>query len=149
MLQIEVVHMDTLFWKPGWLQSTPEELLAKQEIHLKKSSWIIEGNYSSVWEKRLKTADTVIFLDMNRYLCIYRALKRWMKYRGTIREDLGPGCPDRMNIEFLSYIWQFPNQRRDKVIKNTFDQCRHAQIFLIKNKQGTDKLVNQIISLNT
>ncbi|MCP3025939.1 hypothetical protein [Halobacillus sp. A5] len=142
--RIAVVHMDKLFWKPGWLQSTREELLAKQEIHLKKSSWIIEGNYSLVWDERLKKADTIIFLDLNRFLCIYRILKRWVLNRGRVRDDLAPGCPDRMTIEFLHYVWKFPYKKRDQMIKAVLIQQDHAQTIIINNKKAVKQFIDHL-----
>ncbi|MBP2003355.1 hypothetical protein [Halobacillus andaensis] len=150
ILNIEVVHIDQLFWKPGWLQSTQEELLTKQEIHLQKQSWIIEGNYSTVWEDRLQAADTVIFLDMNRFLCTYRVLNRWMKYRGRTREDLAEDCPERMTMEFIRYVWQFPEKKRDKIYRTTLQQNDHAQILIFKNRKAIHHfLQHRPFSLNT
>lgn len=142
--------MDQLFWKPGWLQSTREELLNKQEIHLKKKSWIIEGNYTSVWEDRLRAADTIIFLDVNRFLCTYRVIKRWIKHRGRTREDLAEGCPERITVEFILYVWRFPKDKNKKIYRRILQQNSHTQILILQKRKAVHHFLKQnILSLNT
>ncbi|MFC7060367.1 hypothetical protein [Halobacillus seohaensis] len=143
LLDIEVVHMDRLFWKPGWLQSTNEELQAKQEKYINNPSWIIEGNYSSVWDVRLLKADTVIFLDLNRYLCTYRILKRWLKNIGGTREDLAPGCPERMTREFIQYVWNYPKNKRNKGITAVLSQANESQVIIMSNRKAVEQYLNK------
>ncbi|SHF28787.1 hypothetical protein SAMN05444392_11371 [Seinonella peptonophila] len=75
VLKIKVYHLDALYWKPGWVQSTMDELMDKQKEILKKECWIIDGNYSDTWSNRLDEADLIIYLDIPRCLRMYRLLK--------------------------------------------------------------------------
>lgn len=43
---------------------------------VEKEEWIIDGNYSGTMDIRLHAADTIIFLDIHRVICVYRAFKR-------------------------------------------------------------------------
>ncbi|MCP3030779.1 topology modulation protein [Halobacillus sp. A1] len=142
---IEVVHMDRLFWKPGWIMSTQAELAAKQKVHLGKPSWIIEGNYSGVWDERLALADTVIMLDLNRYLCLLRILKRWLLNKGKSREDMAPGCSERMSLEFIKYVWNYPTKKRSHVMSSALEQANHAQIVILPSKKSVKKFLCQNI----
>lgn len=73
---IEVVHLDTLYWKSGWIEASKEEFELEHRKRIQKESWIIDGNYRKTIDERLFLADTVIFIDMPRLLCIFRAIKR-------------------------------------------------------------------------
>lgn len=113
---LEVIHLDKLYWKPNWVETTDKtewrRILA--EI-LKGESWIIDGNYGDTMEMRLEASDTVILLDFSRYVCIWRALKRVFLYRNATRPDMAEGCNERFDWEFLVWIWNYPKRSKPKV----------------------------------
>lgn len=77
-LDLPVIHLDKLNWIDDKNTLNPagfDELLEKV---LKKDSWIIDGNYSRTLSKRLDYADTVIWLDLPKTICIYRIWKRYI-----------------------------------------------------------------------
>lgn len=113
---IEVIHLDVLFWKPDWVESDRDEWLGKLEKALKGDSWIIDGNFGSTLEMRIRAADTVIFLDFPRLLCVYRILKRVVRYRGEKRPDMAEGCREKFDWEFTRWVWNFPERTRPKVL---------------------------------
>ena len=74
-LKIKVYHLDALFWKPNWVGVPKDEQTKVQNDLVKKESWIIDGNYGGTMDIRLNAADTIIFLDIPRTICLYRAFK--------------------------------------------------------------------------
>ncbi len=112
---IEVIHLDALYWKPNWVRTdnddwdrTIAELIAGDE-------WIMDGNYSRTMKMRMPAADTVIFLDLPRTICFWRIFKRVMRYHGRNRPDVAPGCNEKFDLEFLLWIWNYPNRTKPKV----------------------------------
>jgi adenylate kinase family enzyme len=101
ILSIEVYHLDAIFWKPGWIGTPKEEQKAVQEELTSRKSWIIDGNYGSTMDIRLQAADTIIFFDLSKWVCLYRVLKRRFQYRNKKREDMGEGCEERIDFRFL------------------------------------------------
>lgn len=91
-LNLDVYHLDALFWQPNWVAVTREEQKQIQHELVKKEEWLIDGNYGGTMDIRIVAADTIIFLDIKRNICIYRALKRMIMYRNKVRTDMGPGC---------------------------------------------------------
>ena len=57
-----------------------------------------------LYKERMALADGIIFLDFNRFLCLFRVIKRWYKNRGKTRPDMGEGCPEKIDAEFLSWV---------------------------------------------
>lgn len=112
---IEVIHLDKLHWRAGWTEPSKDEWLKIVENAVKKESWIMDGNFGGTMELRLQYCDTVIFLDFPRTLCIYRALKRWTKYRNTNRPDMSEGCHEKIDLEFLGWIWNFQETAKPKI----------------------------------
>ncbi len=64
---------------------------------IKEEEWIIDGNYGGTMDLRLNAADTIIFLDIHRTICVYRAFKRIVQYRNKTRPDMGAGCEERLD----------------------------------------------------
>lgn len=115
-LQLDVFHLDALLWKPNWVGVPKEEQRHIQKNLVQKESWIIDGNYGGTMDIRMDEADTIIFLDLPRTLCVYRAMKRMVLYRKKTRPDMAKDCPERFNIAFLKWIWRYPNEKRPAIL---------------------------------
>lgn len=117
-LSLPIYHLDALYWKPGWVETPHGEWRALQIDLVAQDCWVIDGNYSSTIDIRLEAADTVIFFDMPRWLCVWRATRRVLHYRGKQRPDMAPGCYERIDrqfLEFLLYIWTFKTRQRPAI----------------------------------
>ncbi len=112
LLGIPVIHLDSLFWKPGWVETETGEWRSIQEDLVKGDCWIIDGNYSDTMDVRFEAADTLVFLDFPRSLCLWRAVRRRFQYAGRSRPDVGPGCPEKIDWDFVRWIWTFPAAQR-------------------------------------
>jgi adenylate kinase family enzyme len=143
LLDIEVIHLDTLFWQPGWISVSQEELKEAQQKHLIKDRWIIDGTYSSVWQPRLEKADTIIFLDFPKWICLYRVLRRYWKNRNQTRSDMGNGCPEKIDMEFFQFIWNYPKGRRLKVLQ-TLQKNEEKQIVILQNSRQVAQFLTTI-----
>ena len=93
LIDCELIHLDRIFWKPGWVRTPKNEWRKMQNELVTKESWIIDGNYHNTMDIRLSRADTVIFFDFPRILCLWNALKR--SFKGHIfnakRDDMADG----------------------------------------------------------
>lgn len=133
---LDVLHLDTVQFLPNWEIRSQED---KESIVLEfldsHNSWIIEGNYPSLHlQRRLQEADSIIIIQFNRFLALYRVIKRYLKYKGTSRPDISIGCNEKIDFEFVK--WILYNGRTKKYI-NFFQK-----IFL-ENIKKTKILKNQ------
>lgn len=117
ILGLEVIHLDALFWKPGWVDTPRSEWEAIQRKLVAGERWIIDGNYGGSMDIRLGAADTVVFMDMSRWRCAWQVIKRRFQYRGKTRPDLSSGCPERISLAFLGWIWTYPERRRPGIVE--------------------------------
>ncbi|MFV0400823.1 MAG: AAA family ATPase [Oscillospiraceae bacterium] len=109
---VPVVHIDRFIWNPGWIATPEKEVCEKVLKAADEPKWIMDGNNSKTRDYRLERADTVIFLDFNRFFCLFRNLKRFKENYGQTRHDLGEACPERLNLAHLKFIlWTFPRAR--------------------------------------
>lgn len=53
---------------------------------------------------------------MPRWLCLWSIVKRGVVYRGKIRSDMAPGCPERMpDLEFHHVCLEFRERRSPRI----------------------------------
>lgn len=101
-----VQHLDTVQFVPGWKERGRAEAAEIARRFLQSNdSWVIDGNYEGFAQaQRLAQADLIVILDFPRRICLVRALRRWLRFHGRTRPDLAPGCPDRIDAEFIWWI---------------------------------------------
>ena len=89
-------------------------------VEVAKERWLIEGNYASTMEMRLTRADTVVYLDYPLPLCLWRLIKRIVRFHGRTRPDMPENCPERFDGEFLLYVFRWnrgPRQRTEALLR--------------------------------
>ena len=113
---LPVVHLDRIYWKPGWKSLPREEFDALLAAELQKDEWIIDGNFDRTIPLRLQYCDAVIFLDLPRLVCLLGVIKRVLSNLGRTRPDMGEGCPEKFDLSFLEWVWTFNDQKRGKYL---------------------------------
>ena len=116
-LDLPVVHLDKLFWEPGWTEPDAEQFRERVRRSIATEAWVCEGNYSQrTFDLRLPTADLIIWLDTPRLTCLWRVIVRSVMNRP--RPDIPAGCTetlDRAFLAFLKYVWQFDHSSRPRI----------------------------------
>lgn len=115
---LPLIHLDAVYWKPGWMPTPKEQFKEILGALVGGSEWIIEGNYGSTLEIRLREADTVIWLQLPRPLCVWRVWKRMWSHRSRSRSDLAEGCAEGFTRGFLKLVlfaWRFPDQGAKRI----------------------------------
>lgn len=133
-LDLTVVHLDRLWWKPGWENVSMEEFDARLERALALDSWIIDGNYSRTMERRLQKCDTIVYLDFDRWTCLWGMLQRVLGHYGKVRPDMSDGCPERFDWEFIKWIWNFNKNNRVQTY-TWIAKTKHARAIVLKNRK--------------
>jgi adenylate kinase family enzyme len=147
ILGLPLVHLDALHWLPGW-QARPEaEWEGLQRELVAKDRWIMDGNYSRTLEIRLRRADAVLFLDLPRRIALWRAFWRSVRLYGRVRPDLGEGCPEHIDVEFLRWIWDFPRRTRGKLVAAR-DAAPKGQVWLVpRTTRDVRRLLSELRAL--
>lgn len=142
-MNIPLIHLDQLWWRPGWTHITREEFVAAVAQEMKKPRWILDGDFNSTLEQRLPGCDTVLYLDFNRFVCLYGVVKRVLTSRGTVRPDMCEGCPERFDWDFLKWIWKWRRNNRAGHLR-LLSQMRHGQVHIFRNRRQLRKFLKQI-----
>ncbi len=103
-----IFSLDKFFWTNEWepTQNRKDEL---EKIFL-CHDWIIEGNFSETIERLLEESDYVIHLQISRYVCLWRLIKKWIGYISqlTIPNIVGTERKDRLTRKYIKDIWSYP-----------------------------------------
>lgn len=146
ILNIEALHLDTYFWKANWTEPDQEDWHKIHKELAQRESWIIDGNFSATWDDRIPRADTLIYIDLPRWRCIYGALKRLATYYGRTRPDLPEACPESFDWEFLKFIWNYPRRGRPKTLKLLEDMKGKKTIYHFKSRAEIRRFLKQLES---
>ena len=138
---IPVVHLDRLFWKPGWVERTPEEFDPIVQGELEKDTWIMDGNFNRTMPQRIARCDTVIYLDFSRVACLLGVVKRVLT--GKVRPDMGEGCPERVDFEFLKWVWNYNKNKRERNYR-LLNEATHAERIVLKNRRSVRRFLKTL-----
>jgi adenylate kinase family enzyme len=141
ILNIEVVHLDSLYWRPGWAETPKQEWKKTVEDIIARDSWIIDGNYSGTLELRFEACDTVIFLDIERMICLWRVIKRAVEYRNRNRPDMAEGCPERINLEFMLWVWNYKKRSRPKIVRVLKENAHNKKVIWLRSDAEAERFL--------
>ena len=140
-LGLPVVHLDKVYWNAGWVETPKDEWRRKVEELCAGESWVMDGNYSGTLEIRLAACDSVVFLDLPRAVCAWRIVKRALIYRHRGRPDMAEGCQERLNAEFLLWVWNYRKRSRPKVLGRLAEQSDSKEIFILRSNAEVEKFL--------
>lgn len=143
-LDLPLIHLDAHYWQPGWGQ--PHKADWEQAVlHLLQGeAWVMDGNYGGTLKLRLAAADTVIFLDLPRLVCLWRVVKRWVRYYGRTRPEMGCGCPERLTGEFVRWIWRYRRDRRPSILTQIRAVAQAKRIVVLSSRAEVRRFINSL-----
>ncbi|MGE0540531.1 MAG: DNA topology modulation protein [Dehalococcoidia bacterium] len=148
-LDIEVIHLDALFWRPGWVETPREQWEEIQRALAKRDRWVMDGNYGGTLDIRLRAADTVVFLDMPRTLCLWRIVSRRLRYTNQSRPDMAPGCEERLTWEFIRWVWTYPTRRRPSILTMLSAYAPGRRVIRLRSTRAVAGFVDSLRDVGT
>jgi adenylate kinase family enzyme len=146
LLRLPVIHMDKEFWLPGWKLRPEDEWIEKLRAFAAQDSWIIEGNYGEGidFDIRFRRADSVIFLDYSRLVCLFRVLRRHIRLRGggTV-PGCTPGCKHTLSWQYVKFIWRFPQRPRQRIFQK-FSYYSSVNKIILKTPKEAKKFIESL-----
>ena len=140
-LGLPVVHLDALFWRPGWT-TVPEDDFDRELARLvADDAWVMDGNYSRTLDLRIPAADTIIFLDLPRLVCLWRIVKRRIRFHRRARPDMPAGCPERISREFVDWVWNYPRRQRPRVLDRLRAVAAEKRIIILTSRRDVERFI--------
>jgi len=106
--------------------------------------WLMDGSGKSSLDIRLPRTDVVVWLQLPRWQCLVRVLWRVMRYWGRSRPDMADDCPERLDLEFLRYIWTFDREQSPKIRANLQKYGADVPVFILRTSAEVAALLDAI-----
>jgi adenylate kinase family enzyme len=114
---LPVIHLDRLFWQPGWVPTPAEEWAATMAELVARPEWILDGHYGGTAHLRIDASDLVVLMDTPRWRCLGRVARRRLAHRGGSRPDMAHGCPEQLDATYVRWVWRFPRDKRPRFLE--------------------------------
>jgi adenylate kinase family enzyme len=138
---VQLLHLDTVYWLPGWEHRTREEMrLLVGEYLDAHGHWVIDGNYSKIlFDRRMSEADHIILLQFSRLACLLRAWKRYRTYRGKSRSSMTEGCPEKLDGEFVRWVLWNGRKKEYRDLFRSVQTDYPQKVSVIRNQRQLDR----------
>lgn len=144
LLDVPCIHLDSHYWKPNWVETPEEQWFETVGELISRESWVMDGNYTSTLEMRIRRADTTIFLDVPRRLSFWRVFKRRVVHRRQVRRELAPGCYEKIDLDFIRWIWNYPLRSRPTIDRILSENSDRKTILVLKNSKEAKAFLDQL-----
>ena len=138
---LPLIHLDQEFWQPGWKVTPRDAWRARVAELCARDAWIMDGSYGASLDIRLPRADTVVWFDYPRLRCLGRVAWRIATTYGKVRPDLAPGCPEKVDGEFLRYVWDFNDKSRPQIVRALAEHGRHLMPVMVRRDRDAARFL--------
>ena len=91
----------------------------------------------------MQEADQIIFLNFSPLTCLFRAFKRYLKYRGKVRESMADGCQEQFNWEFIRWIlWDGRTKAQKENYQKLCQEYSH-KVTILRNQRELDQFLDK------
>ena len=131
------------FWLPGWKLRPRQEMLALISKAAAGERWIMDGTGPKTLPLRLPRAHVVVWMRPPRWVSLRGVLWRWFAYWKKTRPDMADGCPEKIDLDFLRYVWNF---ERSDAVEIEMQLAAHADlpVLVLKSHAETALLLAKI-----
>jgi adenylate kinase family enzyme len=148
LLGIPVLHLDALFWGPGWVATPPGEWEARQRNMLAAGSWVVEAQFDDVLPDWFREADTVVFVDASPLRCLWRVARRRLNRRASVGIPAGtePGPAHRALAKFVRNQWRYRTSVRRELLAELAHRREGRRVVVIRRRSDTAAFLSGVDS---
>ena len=144
ILGIPTVHLDMHYWRPNWIETPKDEWSIKVKELISSEMWVMDGNYTSTLQMRVGFSDTIFFLYTTRRVSYFGVLVRYLRNRGKTRPDITEGCPEKINMEFIRWIWNYPYTRKPATLRFLEKLRAIRNVYILHNQKEVEEFVRAL-----
>jgi adenylate kinase family enzyme len=148
LLAIPVLHLDALFWGPGWVATPPDEWEARQRRELAADSWVVEAQFDDVLPDWFREADTVVFVDASPLRCLWRVARRRLNRQVSVGTPAGsePGPSYKALAKFIRNQWRYRTSVRKDLLAELAHRREGRRVVVIRRRSDADAFLSGVDS---
>jgi hypothetical protein len=147
-LGIRVVHLDALYWKPGWVATPPAEWDAAQRRELETTEWIVDSQADDMLPDWLHAADTVVFVDASPLQCLRQVARRRLDRGASVGVPAAgpPGPLHRALLKFVRNQWRFRRRVRGDLLAELEREREGRRVVILRSRDDAVAFVSRLDS---
>lgn len=146
LLSLPYISMDReIFWLPGWQVRPRAEAMELIRKAVAEPRWIMDGTSPGSLPLRLPRAELVIWMRPPRLVSLFGVLFRWVRYWRKTRPEMAEGCPEKIDREFLRYVWNFEKTEVPEIEEMLALHGRHLCVHVVKSYRHADRLLELLV----
>ncbi|MCR5228350.1 MAG: adenylate kinase [Eubacterium sp.] len=132
--KLPLYHLDNIWWKSDRTHISRDEFDRKLDDLVSRDSWIIDGDYSRTYEKRIAACDTVFFLDYGEEVCMKGIIDRI----GKERKDI-PWTENKLDPELVKLVKDYEKENKP-VLMELFNKYSDKDIIVFHSREEANAL---------
>ncbi|WP_251977337.1 adenylate kinase [Salinicola avicenniae] len=150
VLDLPVIEMDRLQWRPNWQMAPDETFLAELSAALDATpGWVLDGNYHRTREIKWRNVDMIVWVDTSFWRTLRQAVSRAIR-RIRAQEELWPGTGNRESLRrtFFSrdsvLLWMLKTWRSHRRRYETVMQApryAHIRFVRLRNRREVESFI--------
>ena len=148
-LGVPHIELDSLYWRPGWIEAPEEEFKQQVLEATKDDDWVVCGNYRLAREVLWGRVDTVVWLDMPFMTVFLRTLWRTIRRIAT-REELWGTNREGLSALFGKYsmplfvIRTYPRRKREYPEMLSREEYSHIELVHLRTGSEVEEWLGSL-----
>ncbi|GAB3432445.1 P-loop NTPase family protein [Flindersiella endophytica] len=119
-----VTHLDAMYYDDEWNTAPMDDFADAQRELVARPRWVIDGNYNSTLEIRLRACDTVVFVDVPTRSCLWGIFSRHVRRGGE----------HQLNLDVVKYVLGYRRTMRPRVLAKLEEYAGHARVVSLHSR---------------
>jgi len=146
---LPIVHLDQLYWRPNWVPAPKQEYLDAVAAATADESWVMDGNSPSTFHLRLPRAEHIVWFRFSRIRSLLRIVHRVLGSYGRVRADMAPGCPERFDLTFMRWVWNFERDYVPRILAGLSEHDAWARTEVVGTDAESAAALDRLVSRAT
>lgn len=129
---LPLYHLDNIWWNSDRTHISREEFDLKLNELVNLDRWIIDGDYSRTYEKRIAACDTLFFFDLGETLCMDGITERVGKYRSDI-----PWTEQELDPELVEMVKNYDKVKKPLLL-SLLEKYQDKDIVVFHTREEAD-----------
>jgi len=144
---IDVLHLDALFWKPGWVKTPAAEWEVVQRRELERDAWIVDAQYDDMIPDWFDAAELVVVVDASPLRCLWRVSRRRLDGRGGPEVPPGsePAPVHRALLNFTRGQWRYRRTVRPQLLANLGPRRTRQGVVVLRAGRDARRFLAQLL----